>query len=210
MSDNDPTDQKARLRRHMRDIRRIEMTRAGVASITEGASRVEHQMGAHLAAAGLIAPSDLVAGYMPIKDELDPLSVLSAVDIDCEIALPQMVGSDQPLVFRRWREGDPLVTTTWGIQEPDETCPVVSPSVLLVPLLAIDRAGYRVGYGGGFYDRTIAAFREAGGLRFTIGLAYDAQVLDAVPRDAYDEPVDYILTPTGLTAAETAGRAQTD
>ncbi len=198
--DPDLVDAKAQLRRRMRDVRRIERARTATASLSTGVPSPELQMAAHLDRARTLEAGQVVGGFMPIRDEFDPLEILRALDAGYELSLPQMTGADQPLTFRRWREGDPLVETTWGIREPAETCPIVTPNVLFVPLLAVDRAGYRLGYGGGFYDRTIAALRAADTPAATIGLAFDCLILDAVPRDAYDEPVDFILTPTGLAA----------
>jgi 5-formyltetrahydrofolate cyclo-ligase len=108
-----------------------------------------------------------------------------------------MQGRGKPLLFRAWRPGDPLVKVIWGIEEPAPTCPEVEPDVLLMPLLAFDRAGYRLGYGGGFFDRTLRGLRARKAIR-TIGLAFAAQEVDAVPHLDYDERIEAVLTPEGL------------
>ncbi|MEO1694377.1 MAG: 5-formyltetrahydrofolate cyclo-ligase [Pseudomonadota bacterium] len=115
-------------------------------------------------------------------------------------ALPVMRGRGQPLDFHSWQRGDPLETVQWGIREPTASAPSVRPSVLLVPLLAVDAQGYRLGYGGGFYDRTLGGLRRDGGPPIiAVGLAFDQQCVDALPRDAYDAPVDALLTPKRFT-----------
>ena len=108
-------------------------------------------------------------------------------------ALPIVVAKNTPLVFRRWAPGEPLVSGIWGIQIPPETAREVQPDVLLVPLLAFDRSGYRLGYGGGFYDRTLEKLRAVKKIT-AIGLAYSGQEVDAVLRDEHDQQLDWIMT----------------
>jgi 5-formyltetrahydrofolate cyclo-ligase len=86
--------------------------------------------------------------------------------------------------------------TLWGIREPEAHRAVVVPRILLVPLLAFDRAGYRLGYGGGYYDRTLRGLRSTGAV-MAVGLAFDEQEVDAVPHLDYDERIDWVLTPSG-------------
>ena len=107
----------------------------------------------------------------------------------------------EPLLFRRWRIGDPLIARTWGILEPDESAAVVEPDVLLLPLLAFDAEGWRLGYGGGFYDRTLTRLRRRKPI-VAIALAFASQEVDAVPHSAYDERLDWVLTPEGLRAMQ--------
>ena len=108
-------------------------------------------------------------------------------------ALPVVIAKNTPLVFRQWAPGDPLVLGRWDIQVPPEEAPEVQPDVLLVPLLAFDRKGYRLGYGGGFYDRTLEKLRARKSVT-AIGVAYAGQEVDEVPRDAYDQRLDWIMT----------------
>jgi 5-formyltetrahydrofolate cyclo-ligase len=109
-----------------------------------------------------------------------------------------MQGKAKPLLFRAWRPGDALETRMWGIREPSADQALLRPDVLLVPLLAFDRDGWRLGYGGGFYDRTLRDLRAAAPSVAAIGLAFDPQEVDAVPHLDYDEPLDMVLTPTRL------------
>lgn len=144
------------------------------------------------------AQDPVVTSYLAIGSELDPGPLAAALaTLGATIALPVMAAKAAPLEFRAWTPGDPLVAREWGIREPAPDAPVVEPDILLVPLLAVDRCGYRLGYGGGFYDRTLARLRARRPV-LAIGLAYPLQVVDAVPREVYDEPLDHLLTPTGF------------
>lgn len=148
---------------------------------------------------GFAAPAGArsVSAFLAIGEEIDPLPLLRRLWRDgFETGLPAMVGKGQPLVFRRWREGDPLAETLWGIREPFADAGEIEPDVVLVPLLAFDRLGYRLGYGGGFYDRTLARLRARKPI-VAVGLAYDELMVDAVPHCDYDERLDWVLTPSG-------------
>ena len=143
------------------------------------------------------APGAIVSGFLPIRSEVDPRPLMS--HLNCQghtTALPVMVGKGKPLLFRTWSAGEPLQKVVWGIMEPPVSAPVVIPDIILVPLLAFDDRGFRVGYGGGFYDRTIESLR-AGSKITTIGLAFDEQKIEAVPHLDHDEPLDWVLTPSG-------------
>jgi len=135
-----------------------------------------------------------VSGYWPMRSELDPRPILTALSARGHpLCLPVVAGKARPLVFRAWHPGDALVAGGYGTQVPDAGQEVVVPHLLLVPLLAFDRAGYRLGYGGGFYDRTLAALRAAGPV-VAVGLAFCAQEVDTVPHDATDARLDWIVT----------------
>ena len=112
------------------------------------------------------------------------------------LALPVMIGKAQPLLMRAWSPGDAMEAAAWGIAEPTADKPEVDPEIVLVPLLAFDARGYRLGYGGGFYDRTLARLRAKQPV-VAIGLAYDEQKVDEVPVEAYDQRLDWVLTPSG-------------
>jgi len=142
-------------------------------------------------------PPMIVSGFSSIDDEIDVGPLLSRLSGEgCGLALPVISGNGQPLVMRAWKPGETLQKKTWGIAEPLPSAPVVHPDVVLVPLLAFDDEGYRLGYGGGFYDRTLVELRTVKPF-VAIGVAYDEQRVDAVPRGRYDEPVDWMLTPSG-------------
>jgi 5-formyltetrahydrofolate cyclo-ligase len=145
---------------------------------------------------GVSAPA-WVSGFLPIGEELDPTPLMQRLaGSGFNLCLPVMEAKGKPLLFRGWSPGDPLDEVTWGIREPRASAPVVEPDVLLSPLLAVDRNGYRLGYGGGFYDRTLARLRSFKPV-VAIGLAFDEQMVDAVPHADYDERLDWVLTPSG-------------
>lgn len=144
-------------------------------------------------------PGAVVSGFLSIGDELDTAPLLAALHRrGARLALPVMRGKGKPLDFRAYAPGDDLDTVMWGIREPKPDRPILEPFVILVPLLAFDAQGWRLGYGGGFYDRTIRLARESRTVR-AIGLAFDQQKVDWVPHLDYDEPLDGVLTPSGLT-----------
>jgi len=160
--------------------------------------------GAQIAAHGLDfcgpRPPRIVSGFSAIGDEIDPAALMRRLDGEgFKLALPVIAGKAKPLLMRAWAPGEPLEDKTWGISEPLESAAEVHPDILLVPLLAFDPHGYRLGYGGGFYDRTLAKLRALKPV-IAIGLAFDEQRLDAVPRDRYDLPCDWVLTPSGPIA----------
>ena len=136
-----------------------------------------------------------VAGYWPIGDELDPRFLMQALTSKgYKTALPVVVGNDRPLEFRLWQLGDPLVEGPFGTAHPEEGAPTVTPHALLAPLLAFDKDCYRLGWGGGFYDRTMAA--NTGIQAF--GFAYAAQFVDDMPRGQHDWPMQGIITEAGV------------
>ena len=142
----------------------------------------------------------IVAAYYPVRSEFDCMPLLRRVAAEGWILALPVIAGPAPLQFREWTFGVPLEPGPFGIPEPVHT-PHTVPDVLLVPLLAIDRRGHRLGYGGGHYDRTLAALRGAGGVT-AIGLAFDAQEVAEVPVTAYDERLDWILTPSGAKSAK--------
>lgn len=137
----------------------------------------------------------IVAGYLPMGDEIDVLPALAAMrESGHGIAMPVVVARGEPLQFRQWRPDDPLEDGPLGTKHPCGSAPVVVPDVLIVPLLGYDRRGYRLGYGGGFYDRTVAALRSAGEV-VAIGVGFAAQEVVHIPRGPQDEAMDWIVTP---------------
>jgi len=138
-----------------------------------------------------------VGGYWPIGSELDCRPALAALAAQGRtLALPAVAAPQRPLVFRRWRAGDRLVPGAHGTLEPAPQQTVCVPAVLMVPLLAFDRAGHRLGYGGGYYDRTIAALRARGTL-VAVGLGYGMQALDTTIPEDHDARLDHIVTEHG-------------
>ena len=139
-----------------------------------------------------------VSAYVPVRDELDPRPLLHAlVERGMVAAMPCVVGEGQPLLFRQWNTGAALVPRTFGLSEPADNAPVVEPDLLLVPLLAFDRSGHRLGYGRGYYDRTLAALRAQRPIA-AVGLAFAAQEVLSLPAGIHDQRLDWIVTETGL------------
>jgi 5-formyltetrahydrofolate cyclo-ligase len=177
------------MRRQAKLARKDAFTRLG-ARASDGIAR--HG----IAFAGKSAPA-VVSGFLAIGEEIDPAPLMLRLLAEgYGLCLPVMEAKGKPLIFRTWKPGDPLAETMWGIREPLPEAPAVDPDVILGPLLAFDNAGYRLGYGGGFYDRTLARLRALKPI-VSIGIAFDEQRVDAVPHVDYDERLDWVLTPTG-------------
>ena len=181
---------KRQLAEKMRPLRREAHRRAGRAAAEnlwqqfEGARRQ-----------GLIIDSDdVVSGYWPIRDELDTRRLLTGLtDQGIRCALPVVDGRDKPLLFRRWQPGLELVQRSFGLSEPPEAARVLTPRVLLVPLLAVDSRGNRLGYGGGNYDRTLSFLRQSVSI-VAVGIAFEAQRVADVPYDRRDAALDWVVT----------------
>jgi 5-formyltetrahydrofolate cyclo-ligase len=143
-----------------------------------------------------LAPGIPVAGYFPLRDEADPRALMSALsERRHPLALP-CVTAGQPLTFRAWKMGDPMHANprAFNIAEPLATAPAVTPGAVLVPMLAFDPDGHRLGYGGGYYDRTLAGLPHAR----AIGIAYAGQEVLSLPREPHDHPLDVIVTENGI------------
>jgi 5-formyltetrahydrofolate cyclo-ligase len=158
--------------------------------------KAAHGLGADAAAqarlAQLLRPhaGKVLSGYMPIRTEIDPVPVMAAWD--GPVAVPVIVGAGQPLEFHRWTPGCAMTEGPFGARIPAEAVALV-PEVLIVPLVAFDRDGGRLGYGGGFYDRTLARLRAAGPV-IAIGFAYAAQEAQDLPKEATDARLDAVVT----------------
>ncbi len=135
----------------------------------------------------------IASAYWAFKHEASTFRLLDKLaKKNIATALPVMQGRGAPLLFRLWKQGDPLAESQWGIREPAEGDEVF-PDLLFVPLLAFDRSGNRLGYGAGFYDRTLARLRSMQKI-ITVGLAYSLQEVPQVPSESYDQRLDYVLT----------------
>lgn len=141
-----------------------------------------------------ISPGTIVAGYSPIHSEIDPFPLMRALEAKgAELALPVIVKRDHALIFRSWSPNEGLVRGAYGIFQPSSDAPDVDPDIVLVPLAAFDQAGHRIGYGRGYYDRTLKPLRAM--KRITvIGLAFAVQEIDHVPAANHDEQLDCVLT----------------
>ena len=139
----------------------------------------------------------VLAGYWPMRDEADPRPAMSAHQ--GPVCLPVVTGPARPLVFRRF-DGR-LEGGGFGTSHPPAECPEVTPEVLIVPLAGFDRRGHRLGYGGGFYDRTLQKLRAEGKI-MAIGFAYASQEVDPIPAEATDEALDLLVTDGGILTPE--------
>jgi 5-formyltetrahydrofolate cyclo-ligase len=150
-----------------------------------------------IAARGLPIPvpaSAVVSGYSPLKFEISPLPLMRrAADAGAQLALPVVQGRGSPLIMRAWSFGEALGSGVWGIREPKPEAPEVFPDILIVPILAFDRAGYRLGYGAGYYDMTITRLHVMKPIT-AIGIAFAAQEIAEVPKTPRDARLDLVLT----------------
>lgn len=142
-----------------------------------------------------VAKGAVVSFYWPMGDEADPRALASMLSLRGHtLALPVVVAKKSPLHFRAWREGEELVVHPFGMHEPPESAARVIPDVLLVPLLAFDANGTRLGYGGGFYDRTLHSFSA----KRAIGVAFAGQEMETLPCHEHDHPLDAVITEKGV------------
>src|SRR5882672_11476729 len=145
-----------------------------------------------------IMPGAVVAGYSPIRGEIDPALLMQELAArGMRLALPVIAARDSPLGFRLWVPGAELLRGPLGILEPSPDAAEIVPDIVLVPLAAFDRFGHRIGYGAGHYDRTLARLRDSKKI-IAIGLAFAVQEIETIPALQHDEALDYVLTETLL------------
>lgn len=136
----------------------------------------------------------IVAGFSPIRGEIDPFPLLESLAAKgVTLALPVSIAPGQPLLFRAWTPGEPLVRGAYGVFEPSSDAEEVSPDIVLVPLAAFDREGHRIGYGAGYYDRTLPVLRQLKKIT-AIGIAFAVQEIERVPSSDHDARLDLVLT----------------
>jgi 5-formyltetrahydrofolate cyclo-ligase len=152
---------------------------------------------AAMAARGLpleIKAGAVVAGYSPIRNEIDPIPLMQALAAKgARLALPAVMARGKSLAFRAWSVDDRLILGPLGILEPSPAAAELIPDIVLVPLAAFDRAGHRIGYGAGHYDFTLAHLRKRKA-SLAVGLAFAAQEIPAVPAAEHDVRLDLVLT----------------
>lgn len=179
-------------------LRRAAFSRRQALAHDEPPAAAGARAAAHILAGIAIAPGSIVSAYWPMGDEIDPRPLMERLNADgMAIGLPVVIAKGAPLLFRRWRPGTRLVPGGFKTEVPSPEEPELTPSLLVVPLLAFDRQGYRLGYGGGFYDRTLAKLRAAGAVT-AVGFAYAGQEVEAVPRAGYDQRLDWVATERSL------------
>jgi len=177
---------------------REEVRAKRLVAFREGACGASQDLARHLMVLLESQPVVKVAGYWAVGSEIDLSPLLG--DLDGEgwpISLPVVVENDAPLIFRRWHSGDELVRGPLNVLQPKPGRDEVTPNVILVPLLAFDDERFRLGQGGGFYDRTLEQLKSREGGVVSIGIAFGAQRVNTVPRDKYDQRLDFIVTEHG-------------
>ena len=172
--------------------RRVQMPHAVAAAASQSIAR-------HFADHPILAFADSFAGYASMRGEIDVMPVFHIMAKWKKITALPCIRPEKNLIFREWSPGEPLVKSPVGSEEPLATNPTIIPAVVLVPLLAFDGDGYRLGYGGGYYDRTIEAMRDFATPPRFIGVAYSAQEVKRVPSGDHDQPLDGILTELGVS-----------
>ena len=164
----------------------------------EAHERLKDEAGVALASRGLPPQFNgqpgIVSGFIPYKSEITTIPLLNRLArAGWRTALPVVIAPGEPLVFRAWSPGEALVPGVWDIPIPPESAAEVLPDVLLVPMLAFDRRGFRLGYGGGFYDRSLEKLRALKKV-VAIGVAYHDQMVEEVPVGPHDAPLDFVMT----------------
>jgi 5-formyltetrahydrofolate cyclo-ligase len=144
------------------------------------------------------AGANVLSGFFPFREEIDVLPLMGALAGEGWVcSLPVVTAPKQPLLFRKWYPGEPTVHGKWDIPVPSPDAPEVLPDAVLVPLLAFDKEGFRLGYGGGFYDLTLAKLRKMKTVT-AIGVGFAGQEIPHIPREAHDQPLDFMLTEKGI------------
>lgn len=179
------TEPKAALRRAALSVRReVHKSRALSAELT-----LMERLHAELGRA-----AKTIAGYWPIGDEINCRPAIEKFASEgTQVALPVVAGQGQVLIFRAWKPGERLETGPFGTSHPGNGSAVCTPDVLLLPLVAFDHKGQRLGYGAGYYDRTIATLR-ANGKILAVGVGYDEQEIEHIPADDHDQVMDAVIT----------------
>jgi 5-formyltetrahydrofolate cyclo-ligase len=190
----DPTD----LVRRKASLRAAALERRAALPASYGRQAAD-EVAARLADELQVPHGATVAGYWPLGGELDPRPGMDRLRARGHaLALPRLDGRHQPLLFLAWDQGDVLVPGTFDLLEPHPSRPRRLPDVVLAPLLAFDRQGGRLGYGMGYYDRTLDHLRSLGRRPLAIGIAFAAQEVDEVPTGPADVPLDGVITERAL------------
>jgi len=181
-------------KRELREVARARRRAAHMAAGGHAAAAIARLFVAHIP----LRAGCAVSGYWPMADELDVRPLMAALaEAGHPLCLPVVAMRARPLIFRAWVPGETLVSGGFGTSIPAPGRPEVTPEVLIVPLLAFDAAGYRLGYGGGFYDRTLAVLKGHEPSVLAVGVAFAGQQVAAVPRGPRDQRLDWLVTETG-------------
>jgi 5-formyltetrahydrofolate cyclo-ligase len=182
----DVTEEKTALRGQAAEARRI-------AHATDPGGEAARAVASNVLANVPIDKAAVVGGYWPIGTEMDVRPLLTALYERGHVCGLPVAHRGRPLTFHRWRPNDRLLRGRFDIQVPDHNTPTVDPDVFFVPMLAFDASGMRIGYGGGYYDRTVAAIRARKPL-LAVGIAYAAQEVERVPSEKFDQRLDWVVT----------------
>lgn len=156
------------------------------------------QIAAHFQATFKLAKGAIVAGYWPMDNEADVRPLLETLHGQgCRLCLPAVIEASKPLVFREWAPGEPLVGGAHGTRHPQETAQSLIPQVVLAPLLAYDARGWRLGFGAGYYDRTLQNLRRSNEI-IAVGVGYGCQEFPDIPHEETDQRLDAIVTEKGV------------
>ena len=143
-------------------------------------------------------PGQVISGFWPIRSEVDVRPLMARLrERGARLCLPVILDK-QTIVFREMVPGAPVVATGFGTAGPGEDAPEVDPDIMLIPLSAFDKAGHRIGYGAGYYDRAIDRLRQKGHMPELIGIAFDCQEVASVPAEPHDVALAALLTESGL------------
>ena len=181
---------KAQLRDHYKDIRQVAYQQ----------DQDQHSIASRLIAAQLLEfkvlrQAKYIAGYMPINNEIDAHLIMKALHVvQYQCSLPVITTPNTALSFKAWNLEDDLIQGAHNILEPASDNEAVTPDIILVPLLAFDKVGHRLGYGGGYYDRTLANLKQINPNVIAIGVAYEQQMCEQLPTDNHDIKLDYVIT----------------
>jgi 5-formyltetrahydrofolate cyclo-ligase len=193
-SDNSIVERKQSLRRDAIERRRLAALESGPAA----SIAVRDHLLKGLARLDGGGRRRIVSAYWPTAQELDIRPTLAALhERGYLCALPVVEAKGRPLLFRRWTPDTTLRAAGFGLLEPEATAPLVAPQLILVPLLAFDGEGFRLGYGAAYYDVTLATLRLQGDV-FAVGTGFAAQEIPSVPREAHDQRLDAVVTEAGL------------
>jgi 5-formyltetrahydrofolate cyclo-ligase len=176
------------------EARRSAAARRGAWHAHPDRAGAERTAQAHLARWLAERAGAVLSGYLPIRSEIDPVPVMAGYA--GPVGVPVIDGPGLPLRFRRWWSGAALVRGPFGAMVPEAADELV-PQILIVPLLAWDRRGYRLGYGGGFYDRTLEDLRARGPV-IAVGFAHALQQVAVVPTDPFDQRLDFLVSEEGV------------
>jgi len=189
--------EKAELRSEMLALRKTVKT-----NHPKAPNLISAQLEKHLE----IGVETVIAGYFAIGDELDPHEALSRLqDRGAKLCLPVAGQSGESLTFRAWRVGETLESGRHKTFQPGKFSGELVPSIILLPLVAFDAAGFRLGFGGGYYDRTLSYLRQRKNI-VAYGMAFDEQQVEAVPVEPFDAQLDGIFTPTRFMSTGRVGQ----